>query len=260
MEENVLLLVEENGVVSITVNRPKSLNALNIDVLQSFIIELEKIASREDVRVVLITGAGEKAFVAGADIHSMASFGKRAISEYIELGQRVMRKLETLSVPVVAKVNGFALGGGMELMLACDVVFISENAKLGQPEVNLGIIPGFGGTQRIIQRAGVGTARRLTFGGEIITANEAFTLGLVDKVVVAEELDACVNEFLTTITMKAPLAVKKAKEVIRLATENTLLSGLRHEVEAFNELFQTEDCKEGMAAFLEKRPANFKGK
>ena len=260
MSENVLLLEEVDRVVTITINRPKSLNALNVDVLQSFIIELEKLRENKELRAIVITGSGEKAFVAGADIHSMASFGQRAIADYVELGQRVMRSLEIFPVPVIAKVNGFALGGGMELMLACDVVFASDKAKLGQPEVNLGMIPGFGGTQRLIQRSGVGTARRLCMGGEIIKADEAFALGLVDKVVTSEELDATVAEFASTVAAKAPLAVSKAKEVIRLATENPLLGGLRHEVEGFLDLFQTQDREEGMSAFMEKRDPDFKGK
>ena len=170
-----------------------------------------------------------------------------------------MRAIETARMPVIAAVGGFCLGGGMELALACDIIVASERAKFGQPEVNLGIIPGFGGTQRLIHRAGLGTARRLCLTGDMIAANEAMTLGLIDKLVAPEELSEVVRKMATTVTEKGPLAVAKAKEVIRLSQDENLTAGLSMEVAAFCELFSTADRKEGMGAFLEKRRASFTG-
>lgn len=242
------------------INRPEALNALNQDVLQSLSLVLEKIEKDHSIRVVTITGAGEKAFAAGADVRSMYDLGPRPIADYLELGQRVMRRIETLRVPVIAMVNGYALGGGLELALACDMIIASKNALLGQPEVNLGIIPGFGGTQRLIQRCGVGAARRLCYSGELIGAEEGNQIGLVDKVFEADQLAHQVTLFAEMIANKAPLAVEKAKEVIRVSQEASLLAGLRQEVEGFLELFDTRDREEGMGAFLEKRNPEFKRK
>lgn len=165
-EENTIYVMRDGAIRTVVLNRPDRLNALNPDLLQGLVIELTKIAADAEVRVVVITGSGEKSFVAGADIHSMNQLGARAIADYLELGQRVMRMIETLKVPVIAAVNGFAFGGGLELALACDIILCKESAKLGQPEVDLAIIPGFGGTQRLIQRCGIGTARRLCYTGE----------------------------------------------------------------------------------------------
>lgn len=253
--------LEETGTTAfLTVNRPKHMNALNIDVLQGMMLALGKLKSREDLRAVVVRGSGEKAFVAGADIHGMAELGPRAIAEYVELGQRVMRELECLEIPTIAEVGGYALGGGLELALACDLIFASEGSKLGQPEVNLGIIPGFGGTQRLLARCGLGTTRRLVFSGEIISAEEALSLGIVDKVFAGSELSRSVKEYAELIASKGPLAVRGAKEVIRQASEQVLLSGLRLEVEKFLELFQTADREEGMNAFMQKREPKFSGK
>jgi enoyl-CoA hydratase len=244
----------------LTICRPESLNALNIDVLQSIILAFEKIVREKDIRVAVITGEGPKAFVAGADIRSMSDLGPRAIADYVELGQRAMRIIESAPFPVIAAVNGYALGGGLELALSCDIIIASRSAKLGQPEVNLGIIPGFGGTQRLIQRCGIGTARRLTFTGDLVGADEALILGLVDKVVDPVELFGEATAMAETIASKAPCAVQGAKRVIRQSQEALLLSGLRLEVEKFLEVFSTADREEGMRAFLQKRPADFKGR
>jgi len=260
LEEETVKLAAEGPVAELVVNRPQSLNALNADVLSSLTAILQRLAKRSDLRVVIITGAGEKAFVAGADIASMAQLGPRPIADYIELGQRAMRALEELPVPVIAAVNGFALGGGLELALSCDLIVAATSAKLGQPEVNLGIIPGFGGTQRLIQRAGIGVARRLTYTGEIISAEEGLRLGVVDRVVELSELLTVCREMAKLIAAKGPLAVRKAKEVLRRSQDDLLLSGLRHEVQGFLQLFDTADREEGMAAFLQKRAANFTGK
>lgn len=260
MEENTVKVSQTAGVVEIVVNRPQALNALNVDVLQGLILAFEKLDKDSSVRAIVITGEGDKSFVAGADINWMVDLGPRAISDYVELGQRAMRTVECSRVPVIAAVNGYALGGGLELALACDVIIASEKAKLGQPEVNLGIIPGFGGTQRLVQRSGIGAARRLIYSGEIIGAAEAYALGLVDKVVPHEAHKEEVKKYAATVASKAPLAVQGAKTVIRQSQEQPLLSGLRLEVEGFLDLFQTSDREEGMRAFLEKREARFTGR
>lgn len=259
-EENTILVHRDGAVRTVVLNRPERLNALNPDLLQGLVIELGKISADPEARVVVITGGGDKSFVAGADIHSMSQLGPRAIADYLELGQRTMRLIEGINVPVVAAINGFAFGGGLELALACDILVCKESAKLGQPEVDLGIIPGFGGTQRLIQRCGVGTARRLCMTGDRIGAAEARALGVVDVVVPDAEFKAEVGRISAVIAAKAPLAVQGVKRVIRRATEPAVLPGLRHEVEEFLRLFATADREEGMAAFLEKRPPTFTGR
>ena len=260
LEEETIRVVADGAVTELMVNRPQSLNALNADVLASLCTILARLQKRSELRAVIITGAGEKAFVAGADIASMAQLGPRPIADYIELGQRAMRALEELPVPVIAAVNGFALGGGLELALACDLIVAASSAKVGQPEVNLGIIPGFGGTQRLIHRCGLGTARRLVYTGEIIGAEEALRLGVVDRVTEPQELLTTARETAKLIAAKGPLAVRKAKEVIRRSQDDAVLAGLRQEVAGFLELFATVDREEGMTAFLQKRSATFIGK
>lgn len=260
MDEDSVLVGGDASRAELVVNRPKALNALNADVLQGLILALEKVQRSDSLRVISITGAGSKAFVAGADISWMAELGPRAIADYVELGQRAMRAIETARVPVVATVNGYALGGGLELALACDVIIASEKAKVGQPEVNLGILPGFGGTQRLIRRCGIGAAKRLIYTGELVGADEALQLGIVDKVVAADQVHESATELCETIASKAPLAVQGAKHVIRESQEIPLLGGLRKEVEMFLNLFQSVDREEGMQAFLQKRDAKFIGK
>ena len=198
--------------------------------------------------------------MAGADVPGMAQLGPRAIADYAELGQRAFRVIETARVPVIAAIKGFALGGGLELALACDMIVASSSAKVGQPEVNLGIIPGFGGTQRLIERCGIGTAKRLVLTGEIITAEEALRLCVVDKVVEPAELLTAARAWGELIASKAPMAVSAGKRVIRQAQEQALLAGLQREVESFLQLFGSADREEGMSAFMQKRPAVFKGK
>jgi enoyl-CoA hydratase len=251
---------KHNETCTIYINRPESLNALNPDVLQSLSREMQQIERDTSIRVVVIRGSGDKAFVAGADIRSMASLGGPAISEYVELGQRTLRAIEQCRVPVIAAVHGFALGGGLELALACDIILCAESAKIGQPEVNLGIIPGFGGTQRLIQRCGVGRARRLCYTGELIPAEEAYGLGIVDKVVSDEDFNEALQKMANEIVSKAPLAVQGAKRVILRSQEQALLAGLQLEVEEFLRLFGSADREEGMAAFLEKRKPVFTGR
>lgn len=260
MEEESVKLVGEGNIAEIIINRPQSLNALNPDVLQGLVLAFDKLTRNDELRVVIVSGEGKKAFVAGADIHSMAQLGPRPIADYVELGQRVMRAVEQCRVPVVAAMNGYALGGGLELALSCDIIVAAQSARLGQPEVNLGIIPGFGGTQRLIHRCGIGAARRLVYTGDIIDAEEALRIGLVDKVCAAEELDTVVKDLAKRIVAKAPLAIQRAKQVIRQSQEQSLLSGLRLEVEAFLDLFGTADREEGMGAFMNKREPKFTGR
>ncbi|MBX7143716.1 MAG: enoyl-CoA hydratase/isomerase family protein [Oligoflexia bacterium] len=260
MEEETVKVAQDGALVEITINRPKSLNALNADVLQGLLLALQKVSKNPEARVVILTGAGEKAFVAGADIHGMAQLGPRPIADYVELGQRAMRAIETLALPVIAAVNGYALGGGLELALACDIIVASKAAKLGQPEVNLGIIPGFGGTQRLIQRCGVGAARRLVYTAELISAEEAHGLGLVDKLCEPADVLAVSRNMGQLIAAKAPLAVQGAKQVIRRSQDDSLLAGLRAEVDMFLSLFATADREEGMQAFMQKREPRFVAK
>ena len=260
LSEDVLKVERKGAIALLTVTRPESLNALNADVLQSIVIQYEKLQKEANLLALVITGSGEKAFVAGADIAVLNQLGKRAASDYIELGQRAMRGIETARFPTVAALNGYALGGGLELALACDLIVASKNAKCGAPEVNLGIIPGFGGTQRLMQRCGIGTTRRLVFTGDIIDAEECLRLGLVDKVVEPEALIPAAEKMANTIAEKGPVAIREAKELIRRSQEGVLLAGLQAEVESFLKVFDTVDREEGMSAFLQKRPAKFIGK
>ena len=260
LEEPTVTLEILEQVATITVNRPENLNALNPDVLQGIILELEKLQKAGDVAALVITGRGEKAFVAGADVVSMAKLGPRPIADYVELGQRALRAIECFPSPVIAAVNGYALGGGLELAIACDIIVAADTAKVGQPEINLGIIPGFGGTQRLIQRCGIGAARRLILTGDMIDATEALRIGLFDQVVPASELKTTVVAMAKRIGTKAPLAVREAKRVIRQSQEQQLLAGLRLEVEGFLQLFSSRDREEGMDAFMQKRPAKFTGR
>lgn len=260
MSENILTIEQLDHVTVVTLNRPENLNALNPDLLGSIERTFLKLEKDPDLRAVIITGAGPKAFVAGADISSMHGLGSRAIADYLELGQRTMRAIECCKVPVIAQVNGYALGGGLELALACDLIIASETAKFGQPEVNLGILPGFGGTQRLIARCGIGVSRRLCYTAELASASEALAIGLVDRVVQADLLTEEARKLATLIASKAPLAVQATKKVIRVSEDPRLLPGLRHEVQEFLALFATSDREEGMEAFLTKRPARFTGR
>jgi enoyl-CoA hydratase len=261
MAEEQCIEVSRSGAIhSITINRPESLNALNPDVLQSLLLEFADIARDPEIRLVVVRGAGAKAFVAGADIRSMAQLGPRPIADYVELGQRTMRAIESCAVPVVAAIHGFALGGGLELALACDLIVVAESARLGQPEVNLGIIPGFGGTQRLIHRCGIGQARRLCYTADLLSGAEAFAIGLADKVIPDSQFISQVQAIAEGIAGKAPLAVQGAKKVINRSQDTVLLAGLRLEVEEFLRLFGTADREEGMDAFLHKRKPVFTGR
>jgi len=259
MEEynNVLYRVEDS-IAFITLNRPKALNALNTETLGELDAAVSAAGKDENVKAVVITGEG-RAFVAG-DISQMRGLTVQEGRNMTILGQEVFTRIENLDKPVIAAVNGFALGGGCELAMACDIRVASDKAKFGQPEVNLGIIPGYGGTQRLPRLVGKGAAKYLIFTGEMISAEEAFRIGLADKVVPAEELMDSVIALAKVIMSKAPIAIKMAKHAINNGLNVDLKSGVAYEAEAYTTTFSTEDRVEGMSAFLEKRQAEFKNK
>jgi enoyl-CoA hydratase len=249
--------IEDIGILKI--NRPKSLNALNLQVLKELDVAFDEIDTDRTLKVLIITGEGEKAFVAGADIVELSKLDSMGAQEFAKLGQGVFRRLEILKIPVIAAVNGFALGGGCELALACDFIYASENAKFGQPEVLLGLIPGFGGTQRLARFVGLPLARELIYSGEQITASRALEIGLVNKVLPLSQLLDEVLKTAKTITLSAPLAVAASKEAINDGFDVALDKGLGFEVDLFSDLFETDDVKEGTLAFVEKRKPVFKG-
>lgn len=256
--ENLLLSRQADGVAWIEINRPAALNAFNTPTLLELEAALEELAKDASLRVLVLTGGGDKAFVAGADIAEMAEMGSTRARVFSSVGHRVFEKLEKLPVPTIAAVNGFALGGGMELALACDLVYASENARFGQPEVNLGVIPGFGGTQRLPRKIGPMRALELCFTGDIIRADKAKAYGLVLDLFPQGELRAQVAEVARKIASKGPLAVAALKRVIVEASACDPRTANALEQEAFGVLFGSDDQKEGMRAFLEKRSAKFK--
>ncbi len=259
MSYQTLLVELDGGVATVTVNRPDKRNALNSQVRADILTALDFLRDDESVRVVVFTGAGEKAFVAGADI---GEFAERTPLEQREAmtGRRVFDEIAAFPKPTVAMINGFCLGGGCELALACDVRVASDAAKLGQPEINLGIIPGGGGTQRLPRVVGTGQAMRLILSGEIVDAAEALRIGLVDVVHPAADLRARTLEFARGMAAKSPVALRMAKAAVRAAAEMPLAAGLAYETELFVTCFGSDDKREGVAAFLEKRPAEFTGR
>jgi enoyl-CoA hydratase len=249
-----------DGTLIITVNRPDKMNALNKDVIEDLGKALEEVYNNEQIRSAIITGAGEKAFVAGADISEFTALGKEGGSALAAKGrQLVFDKIENSPKPVIAAVNGFALGGGCELAMACHFRIASENAKFGQPEVNLGLIPGYGGTQRMTQLIGKGKTMELMMTGDMIGAEDAEALGLVNHVTAMNELLPKAKEILKKVHTKAPIAIAKAITCVNEAAVGNP-KGYDNEVERFGECFATADMKEGAAAFLEKRKPVFKGK
>ena len=254
------LLVERRGRVAIvTINRPDKRNALNIKTREEGAAVLEQLQDDDEVRVVVITGAGDKAFIAGADIAEFA--GRTALMQRnVMLGRSLFTAIDVFPKPVIAMINGYCLGGGCELALACDLRIASQSASFGQPEINLGIIPGGGGTQRLTRLIGEGKAMEMILTGEIIDARTAFDLGLVNHVVPAEQLEAKTLEIANRIAEKSPVALRLAKEAVKLASRSNLDEGLRREVDLFAMCFSSEDKDEGVSAFLEKRKAEFKGK
>jgi enoyl-CoA hydratase len=254
-----LLYEKKNKIGYITFNRPKVLNALNRKTVEELADCLAAARDDNDVRVLILTGAGEKAFVAGADINELAQRTPVDGKDFSLYGQGVFRMLETMGKPSIAAINGFALGGGCELALACSMRIAAKNAKLGQPEVKLGIIPGYGGSQRLARLCGKGVAHELVLGGEMITADEALRIGLVNRVVEPAELILAAEALAQKIIEKAPLAVKFAMEAIERGMEMPQEEGLFLEATLFGLCCATEDMREGTRAFLEKRPAQFKG-
>src|SRR5215510_4742261 len=254
-----LLLEKRERVAIITINRPDKRNALNIKTREEGAALLEELRNDSSVGVVVFTGAGEKAFVAGADIGEFA--GRTSITQRdVMMARSLFTAIDSFPKPVIAMINGFCLGGGCELALACDIRVASETASFGQPEINLGIIPGGGGTQRLTRLVGEGKAMELILSGQIIDAKTAFDIGLVNHVVAADQLEARTMEIANSIAEKAPIAVRMAKEAIKIASRSNLDEGLRREVDLFALCFSTEDKDEGVKAFLEKRKAEFKGK
>jgi len=255
-----ILLEKKNAIAYVTVNRPKVLNALNLATMEELRAAFTDIKSDTSVRVAILTGAGEKAFVAGADIGELAKQDAASGKEYAHRGQAVLDLIENLGKPVIACINGFALGGGCELAMACTMRLASDNAKLGQPEVKLGIIPGYGGTQRLPRLVGKGIAMQMVLTGEMITAQEAHRIGLVNEVTISAELIPRAEAIAGKIIANAPLAVQYAMEAVNKGMEMTLSEGLYLEAVLFGVSCATEDKKEGTAAFLEKRAAGFRGK
>jgi enoyl-CoA hydratase len=253
-------LERRDAAVVVTVNRPDALNALDLEHAQALRDRLGELAADEETRVVILTGAGERAFVAGADIKYMSGLGVLDARHWAELGQACASLLETMPKPTIAAVNGFALGGGCELALACDIRLASTNAKLGQPEVNLGVIPGWGGTQRLARTTTVGFAKELVFTGRTVGTEEALARGLVNAVHEPGELMANALELAGTLAAKGPLALAAAKEATNLALQGDHAASLATEARLFALLFASEDQKEGMAAFVEKREARFRGR
>lgn len=256
---STLLVATENNICTITINRPDKLNALNKTVFEDLNKALDEVASNSEIKSVIITGAGPKAFVAGADISEFSGLSTADAMALAKRGQDTFARIENSSKPIVAAVNGFALGGGCELAMSCHFRVASENAKFGQPEVNLGLIPGYGGTQRLVQLIGKGKAMELLMSAHMIDANEAKQLGLVNYVTTAETLIEHTCKILEIINSKAPLAVAGCIKAANAVFDETK-DGYQLEIEEFGNCFGTEDMKEGTTAFLEKRKAVFTGK
>ena len=260
--ENILVaetVSEDYPVTSVTINRPDKLNALNQQTLRELTEAVTEFANSPVRRVMLLTGAGEKAFVAGADIAEMADLNAAQGESFARVGQKLGQVMESCPKPIIAVVNGFALGGGCELAMACDFIIASERARFGQPEVSLGLIPGFGGTQRLTRLVGRAMARRLVYTGEIISAARALEIGLITEVVEASKLSETALRVAQTIASKGPLAIAACKDAIGRGADLSLADALELEVKSFGSMFETEDMREGTKAFMEKRKAEFRG-
>ena len=258
MELKNLLYEVLDNIATITINRPDKLNALNHDTLSELNLVIEKIKTDESVHVVIITGAGEKAFVAGADIEELSELNSESGSEFSEFGQSIFSKIENLNKPVIAVVNGFALGGGCELALACHIRLASDKARFGQPEVGLGTIPGYGGTQRLARQINKGRALEYILTGDMIHADEAYRIGLVNRVYASDELIPKAKEMAQKIISKGRFAVSASIKAVNAVDQLSLSEGLKLEAELFGSCCETEEFKEGTTAFLEKRKPNYK--
>jgi enoyl-CoA hydratase len=257
--ENLLVDVSER-IATVTFNRPKTLNALNPATVRELGAAMENLSARRDVGVVLLTGAGEKAFIAGADISVMKGFTALEAFDFSLLGQRILAFIEAMSQPVIGVINGYALGGGCEVAMACDLLIAADTARFGQPEVNLGIIPGYGGTQRLPRLVGRNLAKEMVLTGEMISAQRAYEIGLVNKVVPAAELMGAAREIAKKILSRGPVAVRTAKMAINRGLDLDLANACAFEASLFAAGFSTADKDEGIAAFLEKREAKFSGR
>jgi enoyl-CoA hydratase len=255
------LLTEDRGAIrTITINRPDKLNALNRETIGELTLAFEQARHDDAVRVVVLAGAGEKAFVAGADIAELATLSPIEARERSRQGQAMMRKVETLGKPVIARIQGYALGGGMELAMACHIRVASEKAKIGQPEINLGLIPGFGGTQRLLRLAGRSATLELCLLGQPIDAQRAFALGVLNRVVAADKLDEDVAALADQLAASAPIALAGILDAVLTGGECAIDQGLDYEAQTFATCFATEDMREGTKAFLERRKASFSGR
>lgn len=260
MELKNVILEKKGNIATVIINRPKALNALNSETLKDIDTVLDNLENDKDVYAVILTGAGDKAFVAGADISEMKDLNEEQGRVFGTLGNNVFRRLENLNKPVIAAISGFALGGGCELAMACDIRIASEKAKFGQPEAGLGITPGFGGTQRLPRIVGESKAKELIYTGEIIRADEALRIGLVNKVVAPEVLLEEANIMANKIAANAPIAVKLCKDAINRGMQVGMDEAIVIEAEDFGKCFSSEDQTEGMTAFMEKRTKNFQNK
>ncbi len=259
MEFETLIYQQNNHVGVVTINRPQALNALNEKVLQELALLAGHIKSDKNIRVLIITGSGEKAFVAGADIKAMQKMTPQQAEEFSITAQTAFNAIESLPFAVIAAVNGFALGGGCELALSCDIILESEKAKFGLPEVSLGLLPCFGGTQRLPRAVGLYKAREMVFSGEFYSARQCREFGFVNQVITPEDLLNEAQKLAETIASRGPVAVAKAKQSLNTGFELHINDGLKQEAALFGELFSTEDHHEGINAFIEKREPHFKG-
>lgn len=259
MNFETLHFVQEDRIGILTINRPEALNALNEKVLSELTSFADGFSTLNDIRVLIITGAGEKAFVAGADIKVMQGMDAMQAETFSRTAQAAFKSIESLPVPVIAAVNGFALGGGCELALACDMIIASEKAKFGLPEVTLGLLPCFGGTQRLPRAIGLFKAKEMIFSGEFYTAEACREMGFVNRVVASGETLNEARKLATVIASRSPVALAGAKRSLNEGVEMTLEEGLQQEAHLFGDLFYSEDQKEGISAFIEKRVADFKG-
>ena len=260
MSDPLVLVANADGIRRITVNRPDKLNALNAATLDALQAAFDAAATDDAVRVVVLTGAGPKAFVAGADIAEMADLRPTEGRDFSLRGQRLMRSIETLPKPVVAMVNGFALGGGLELAMGCHLRIAADTAKVGQPEIGLGLIPGFGGSQRLLRLAGRAATLELCLLGAPVTAERALQLGIVNRVVPAAELEAETLKVATQLAASAPLALRATLDVVNIGGECGIEEGLQYETAQFGLMFATDDMLEGTRAFMERRKPTFTGR
>jgi len=260
MKYENIIVKEDDGVATITINRPKALNALNKDTLIELSKAIDNLENNNKIKVAIITGNGDKAFIAGADIKQMKDLTPLEAKDFSEIGHNLLFKIEKSRLPFIAAVNGYALGGGCELMMACDIIIASDNALIGQPEINLGISPGFGGTQRLPRLVGKTKAKEILLTGDNLTAEDAINIGLVNKVVAKDELSGFVEKLAKKISLKTSVQTAFIKELVNKGLDLDLQNANALEISYFSSSFSTHDQKEGMNAFVEKRKPSFKGK